>query len=73
MHVIHSEAENLSTKYSFKASDLMQGQSHQVNAVLEQWDARNKTFTAFTDSPGNPLSRLPLESFPLSCLLFVSR
>ena len=42
-----------------KVRDLVQGQSYQVKTVLEQYNTRNKTFLAFKDSPGNPLSRLP--------------
>ena len=38
----------------------MQGQSYQVKAVLEQWDAWNNTFLVFKDSPRNPLGSLPL-------------
>ena len=37
----------------------MQGQSYQVKTVLEQYNARKKTFLAFKDSPGNPLGRSP--------------
>ena len=33
----------------------MQGQSHQGKAVLEQYDARNKTFLAFKEGLGNSL------------------
>ena len=42
----------------------MQGLSYQVKIVLEQYDARNKTFLTFKDSPGNPLGRSP----PVACL-----
>ena len=37
----------------------MQGQSYQVKNVLGQYDATTKTFLAFKESPGNPLSRSP--------------
>ena len=37
----------------------MQGQSYQLKTVLEQYDARNKSFLALQDGPGNPLGRLP--------------
>ena len=42
-----------------KASDLMQRQSYQIKTVLEKKGARKKTFLAFKDSLGNPLSRSP--------------
>ena len=35
----------------------MQRQSYQVKTVLEKKGARKKTFLAFKDSLGNPLSR----------------
>ena len=38
----------------------MQRQSYQVKTVLEKKGARKKTFLAFKDSLGNPLSRSPL-------------
>ena len=38
----------------------MQGQFHQVKIVPELWDDGNKTFRAFKDNPGNPLSPLTL-------------
>ena len=34
----------------------MQVGSYWVNTVLEEYDTENKTFLAFKDSPGNPLS-----------------
>ena len=37
----------------------MQRQSYQVKTVLEKKGARKKTFLAFKDSLGNPLSRTP--------------
>ena len=39
----------------------MQRQSYQVKTVLEQKGARKKTFLAFKDSLGNPLSRSPID------------
>ena len=39
----------------------MQRQSYQVKTVLEKKGARKKTFLAFKDSLGNPLSRSPSE------------
>ena len=42
-----------------KAGDLMQRQSYHAKTVLEQKGARKKTFLAFKDSLGNPLSRSP--------------
>ena len=50
-------------KFTPKASDLMQRQSYQVKTVLEEKGARKKTFLAFKDSLGNPLSRSPLLSY----------
>ena len=37
----------------------MQRQSYHAKTVLEQKGARKKTFLAFKDSLGNPLSRSP--------------
>ena len=42
----------------------MQGQSYKVKIVLEQYDARNKTFLAFKDTSGNPLGRSPQNAPP---------
>ena len=39
----------------------MQRQSYQVKTVLEKKGARKKTFLAFKDSLGNPLSRSPID------------
>ena len=36
----------------------MQRQSHLVKTVLEQWDARNKTFIVVIDSPGKSVKSL---------------
>ena len=44
-----------------EASDLMQRQSYQVKTVLENKGARKKTFPAFKDNLGNPLSRSHIE------------
>ena len=41
----------------------MQRQSYQVKTVLEKKGARKKTFLAFKDSLGNPLSRSPIVSY----------
>ena len=41
----------------------MQRQSCQVKTVLERMGSRKKTFLAFKDSLGNPLSRSPTENF----------
>ena len=42
----------------------MQRQSYPVKTVLEQKGARKKTFLAFKDSLGNPLSRSPRDICP---------
>ena len=58
MHAGASENSQVYFPSPQQASDLMQGQSYLVKTVLEHYDARNKMFLAFKDSPGNPLSRL---------------
>ena len=49
----------------------MQRQSYQAKTVLEKKGSRKKTFLAFKDSLGNPLSRSPpvvdIESFQIRC------